>query len=150
MNSIAMMQALKDELENLFKDFKFTCCGNKKITFYLQNPPREIEMSEDEELVPYQELKLLSGQHENASTANFMILILCKDETEEQQGWIDVQNQIDRIRLRFLENPIFGGCFEVKSVTWQQAEENPYPLCLGGVSLEVELPNVEPEGTIYD
>ena len=150
MNSIAMMQALKDELENLFKDFKFTCCRNKKITFYLRNPPRESEVSEDEELVPYQELELVSGQHENASTANIMILILCKDETEEQQGWIDVQNQIDRIRLRFLENPIFGGCFEVKSVTWQQAEENPYPLCLGGVSLEVELPNIEPEGTIYD
>lgn len=150
MNSIAMMQALKDELESLFEDFEFTCCENKKISFYLQNPPRRRNMSEEEELAPYQELKLLSGQSDNETTARVMILIVCKDEMEEQQGWIDVQNQIDRIRLRFLENPIFGGCFEVKSITWQHAEENPYPLCLGGAALEVELPNIEPEGTIYD
>lgn len=150
MNSIAMMQVLKEELKTLFNGFQFTCCGNKEISFYLQNPPRRCNMSEEEELAPYQEIKLLSGQSDNGTTASVMILILCKDETEEQQGWIDVQNQIDRIRLRFLENPIFGGCFEVKSISWQHAEENPYPLCLGGVSLDIELPNIEPEGIIYD
>ena len=150
MNSIAMMQALKKELETLFKDYQFACCGNKEISFYLQNPPRRRNMSEEEELAPYQEIKLLSGQSDNGTTASVMILILCKDEAEEQQGWIDVQNQIDRIRLRFLENPIFGGCFEVKSISWQHAEENPYPLCLGGVALEVEIPSIESEGTIYD
>ena len=47
MNSIAMMQALKDELENLFKDFKFTCCGNKKITFVLSVDGTPTEITED-------------------------------------------------------------------------------------------------------
>lgn len=151
MNSIAMMQELKKELETLFKDFKFDCCGNRPINFYLQNPPREIDLSEDDELAPYQEIKLLSGsESDKSNVASVTILIVCIDTSEDRQGWIDVQNQIDRIRLRFLKNPVFGSCFEVTNLSWQQAEEDYYPLAIGGVALDISLPNIEPEGTIHD
>lgn len=151
MNSIAMLLELKKELETLFKDFKFDFCGNRSINFYLQNPPRGIDLSEDDELAPYQEIKLSSGsQSDKSNVVSVTILIVCLDASEDRQGWIDVQNQIDRIMLRFLENPVFGGCFEITNLSWQQAEEDYYPLAIGGVALDIKLPNIEPEGTIYD
>lgn len=146
MNAINMLHDLKKDLEETFESFRFEN-QETRISFYLQNEPRIIGESEEIELEPMQVIKLINGsKNEESNKANVIIVIQCKNEEENQQGWIDVQNQIDRIIMRFSRNPIFAGKYEVNKISWALAEDNPYPIYIGGVELEIELPNIEKEG----
>ena len=152
MNALAMVTALKKDLEDTFSSFRFDDTGSR-ISFYLQNEPRMIGENEESELEPCQVVKLGNGSVSTGPDGNIahtVIVIKCRDRREDRQGWQDIQNQIDRILTRYIRNPVFGGKYEVVKMNWMQADDDPYPICLGGVELEVKLPDIETEGTEYD
>lgn len=150
MNVVELMEQLKKELESLFSDYRFIE-PTQRIQFFIQNPPRSRNAAERETLEPYQVIVPSNGnQDEDDNIANIIILIYVEDKSEDQQGWVDVMNQIDRIRLRFLNNPIFGRRYEVKNLNWALADDNPYPKWLGGVELKISMQRIEMEGALYD
>lgn len=141
---------LKKELETVFSDFRFNE-PEQRVKIFIKDTPRNKGIAEQNTLEPYQVIIPSGGsQDDEEDIANIVILIYTEDKTGEQQGWIDVMNQIDRIKIRFLSNPVFGKCYEVKSINWALADDNPYPKCLGGVELKIAMPEIETEDTFYD
>lgn len=150
MNAINAMKALQKELQNVFNGYRLNN-SEEEISFYLWEPPRTIGETEESVLKPYQMIRLLNGsQKDEESSVSMMIVIVVPNEDEDQQAWQDVVNQIDRIRLRFLRDHIFGGKYEVTELSWLMADDNPYPVYLGGVELTVEVPFIHTEEGIYD
>lgn len=152
MNALAMITALKKDLEETFDSFRFED-KKTRVAFYLQNEPRIIGENEENEPEPCQIVKLGNGSVStgpDGNVAHAVVIIKCSDKSEERQGWQDVHNQIDRIITRYIRNPVFGGKYEVQKLNWMHADDDPYPICLGGVELEVKLPDIEVEGTEYD
>lgn len=152
MNALAMVTALKKDLEETFSSFRFEN-QESRISFYLQNEPRRIGENEESKQNPCQVVKLGNGSVSTGTDGNVahaVIIIKCRDSQEDRQGWQDVQNQIDRILTRYIRNPVFGEKYEVQKLNWMLADDDPYPICLGGVELEIKLPDVEVEGTEYD
>lgn len=150
MNAIHVMKALKKELQSIFAGYKFNE-SEEEISIYLWEPPRTIGETEESRQQPYQMIRLMSGsQKEESNSASMMVIIVVPNEDEDQQAWQDVVNQIDRIRLRFLRDPIFGGKYEVTELSWLMADDNPYPVYLGGVELTVEIPSIYTEEGFYD
>ncbi|UNY40546.1 hypothetical protein KLER11_gp14 [Pararheinheimera phage vB_PsoM_KLER1-1] len=88
------------------------------------------------------------------STVEAMLLIAV--HTQDDVGYRDVLNIIEKIRQRVLTNPIFGKRFLVaRPVTWEISEDESWPNWYGVMTLQVTVPqpiellNAEEAGTVY-
>lgn len=101
------------------------------------------ETDDDPDPFPYVIVRLSSGAREapdEAETVTVNLLFGCYDNGPDRQGHRDILNLIERVKFRFLSDPIFGPYEQTGRIEWVKPEDDPYPYYFGGIQLSFAVP----------
>lgn len=147
-----LMDALANELSNLFKDFeyKFEGEGIRKMQVFKHNLP--VSKEEDSpEPFPFLLIRLPEGEIMLGSNiVKVMIIIGIYDPNENMQGTQDVLSAIELIRQDFGRTTTLNGKYSLiysdkYPIRWSIPDEDTYPYFYGGMELYFRLPRTERE-----
>ena len=114
-------QAMMDELEELFRDMKFTGQeGEKPLKIYKQFLPTQTDNDDDidtnDAMYPCIIVIESSGEVDNDHDPQLVLmqLVICSyDRGIDRQGYVETVNIKETIMQHFKRKPVFGGAFEV-------------------------------------
>lgn len=157
MNSVtvnSLMDAMKDELTKLFKEFRFKNEAGDDVGFTIFKHDLPIPEGEDDpQPFPYIVVRAPDGgstSPESEETARIILVFGIYDDTADNQGNQDVLIAIERVRERFEKNPLLNGkyrklCSDKYPFRWTIDEEAPFPYFFGGVEMTFAIPHYELE-----
>jgi len=153
MTPLELIDALKEELEEMFEEWRYKCQKGTlvPINVYEQNLPKlEVDYSENEEPVPYIIIRLVkgtdSGEKDSFYTVSVCLIVAVWDGDSDTQGYRDVQNIFDKIYLRFHKNPnLRNKAAYTGEWNWVAQEDNYYPYFIAACNLDFRIAAVRKE-----
>lgn len=152
MTPIMLQKALKEELERLFEGFfssENTDYSERAVTVFEQVLPENIETVAEEGKMPFVIVRLSEGEMEQPEDAERVkvIFIFCSQASEwNKSGYADVANMIQRVKERFLKNPVVGDYFTAElPMKWVLQEDDTTDLYYGGVEMDFACPGIRRE-----
>ena len=152
MTPIMLQKALKEELERLFEGFfssENTDYSERAVTVFEQVLPENIETVVEEGKMPFVIVRLSEGEMEQPEDAERVkvIFIFCSQASEwNKSGYADVANMIQRVKERFLKNPVVGDYFTAElPMKWVLQEDDTTDLYYGGVEMDFACPGIRRE-----
>ena len=149
MTPMLLQKALKDELEQLFRDFHSSgdaTVERKAVSIYEQDLPLNTENEDEDTRFPYIIIRLSEGEMEQRDAAELVTVILIfssKDANWNQHGYKDVLNMIQTVKERFLKNPQLGAFFTAElPMKWVIQENETYDIYFGGMELNFACPAI--------
>lgn len=155
MTVINLLEALKDELENITKDLMLEVKTKKGEEKAIKNPVVYIgqlpNKTDTTQYVPYILIKALTG--EDAQVAGQMPSSECKTRIivvtyseNSSVGYIDVLNVIDRIRIRLLKERIIAGQYDLQlPLDYIVYEDDLGPYTIGEMIVNWDMPTIQRE-----
>lgn len=152
MTPIMLQKALKEELEQLFEGFLSSekmDHSERAVTVYEQLLPEDIATVAEEGKIPFVIVRLSEGEMEQPEDAERVkvIFIFCSQASEwNKSGYADVANMIQRVKERFLKNPVIGDYFTAElPMKWVLQEDDTTDLYYGGVEMDFACPGIRRE-----
>lgn len=155
-----LQDALVAELQELFSERKYKKPYSENeervaLTVYSQALPIVVRVEDEEppefSLAPYIVVELDegdSGSAEKAEQVNMRLIICIYDDDENNQGHKDIMEIIERVKNRFMINPMLKNQYmykEDEGIHWALPDENTHPYFFGGESISFEAPAVRKE-----
>jgi len=144
-----MILELKKVLTALFADYQLK---NEQgvlspVSIYVHDLPRQSASAAKVSLAPYQILTLMDGsvQQNGDYLVHVSIGIVVRITANDQNGFTDVMNQIDRIVDRFTAVSSFGAYVVERPIDWMLELTETWPYSIGAVTLAVKCPKNETE-----
>ena len=164
MTQIFLQDAVVDDLEELFKDYRLTnSLGvEREVRVFRQDTPiREGEDVEDDLVEdtenaaaaedpnvpePYIIVRLASGevpaQDENQTVAIVLVVCVC-DPDRNRQGYRDALHIVNTILDHYGSDGVVGKKFQVQyPIRWTPGEEDTHPYYFAAVALNFEAPAI--------
>ena len=152
MTPIMLQKALKEELERLFEDFfssEKMDYSERPVTIYEQDLPVNIETMEAEGKMPYVIVRIVEGEMEQLEDTEQVkvYFIFCSQAPEwNMSGYSDVMNMIQRVKERFLKNPVVGDYFTAElPMKWVIQEDDTTDLYYVGMEMNFHCPGIRRE-----
>ena len=153
MTPLELLDALADELKEMFKDWRYKCKKGEliPINIYKQDIPKlELDYSKDEEPVPYIIVRLMkgndSGERDSFYTVSVCLIAAVWDGNEDSQGYRDIQNIFDKIYTRFHEDSnLRNKAAYTGEWNWVAQEDNYYPYFIAACNLDFSIAAVRKE-----
>jgi hypothetical protein len=147
---ISFVEALKNELEQLFGDFKLRDEAGDEVGFTVYEHALPIaEREGDPEPFPYIIIQVVDGGTESRQSdekVRVVLVIGVYDENADNQGTQDVLLAIQRIRRRFEKNVVLDSKYmALEPFRWTLADGSQYPYFFGGVEMTFAVPRYEVE-----
>jgi hypothetical protein len=148
MTAFELQDDLKNELENIFKDFllhtPFTDdAGNSKLevpNIFEQDLPIREDDDQVDDPYPFIIVRVESGKMagELSHEVKIRMVIGVFDESTERQGHKDILNIIQKIYDRFTKNPVLANKYIMKDdeqnpFLWALQDEDSYPYYFGAI-----------------
>lgn len=155
MTPIELLQNLKIVTEKSLSEMRLEVKGEpgtqevtrRRPTVFLGKLPAKKEKLT--KYIPYVLIRILSGADEqrqgNKSTAIASTRFIVATYSEDDSGYIDCLNIINRLRLNLLEAGIVGNKFLLKDqkIEWLMYEDDTGPYTIGEMVMEWDLPPIE-------
>lgn len=145
MTELYLLEALKNELEDLFEGEFFW--GAEKTRVPMQVFEMWIPYSiQDKDACPYIVVRMVNETEGedggNADVAHVRFLVGARNSDEATQGHKDLLNILFRIKSRFKKNYIVGGCYRriEGSLELNVQEETAFPYFFGSIDLAFAVP----------
>lgn len=152
MTPLLLQRALRKDFIQLFEGFfssEKMDYSEKAVTIYEQDLPLSIETNEMEGKMPYVIIRLSEGEMEQPDEAERVkvVLIFCAQAAEwNKSGYADVMNMMQRVKERFLKNPVVGSYFTAElPMKWVIQEGDTMDIYFGGMELEFACPAIRRE-----
>lgn len=153
MTPLELIDALADELGELFSDWRYKCKKDTLIplNIYKQDLPKlGLDYTQDEQPVPYIIVRLIrgkdTGERDSFYTVSVCLIVAVWDGDSESQGYRDVQNIFQEIYLRFHKNPnLKNKAAYTGEWTWVAQEDNYYPYFIAACNLDFTIGAVRKE-----
>ena len=153
MTPIMLQKALKEELERLFEGFfssENMDYSERAVTIYEQDLPVDIETMEAEGKIPYVIIRIMEGemdQLEDTEQVKVYFIFCSKAPEWNMSGYSDVMNMIQRVKERFLKNPVVGDYFTAElPMKWLIQENETAPdIYYGGMEMDFACPGIRRE-----
>lgn len=152
MTPIMLQKALKEELERLFEGFfssEKMDYSERAVTIYEQDLPEDIETVLEEGRMPFVIVRLSEGEMEQPEDVEQVkvVFIFCSEAPElNKSGYVDVMNMIQRVKERFLKNPVVGNYFTAElPMKWVIQEDDTTELYYGGMEMNFYCPGIRRE-----
>ena len=153
MTPLELIDALAEELEELFKDWRYKCKKGDliPINIYKQDLPKlDIDYSQDEMPVPYLIVRLIRGNDTGERNSNYVvsvcIIAAVWDGDNDSRGYRDLQNILQEIYLRFQkDNNLRNKAAYTGEWNWVAQEDNYYPYFIGACNLDFRISAVRKE-----
>lgn len=152
MTPVFLQKALKEELRNLFADFVSSSdldFEKRGVSVYEQDLPLEMETEDEEEKTPFIIVRLSEGeqeQRENAEMVTVVMIFCARDTAWNRSGYQDVMNMIQKVKERFLKNPLVGKYFTAElPLKWVIQEGETHEIYYGGIELNFSCPAIRQE-----
>lgn len=143
-----LMDAVKEDLEELFGDFKLTnSLGVERVVrVFTQDLP--IREGDDEETdpeappEPYVLVRLQEGElpgNGESQTVSVVLVICVHDRDPNRQGYRDTLHIVNEIMLRYGACDIVGGRYQVQyPIKWATQEDDTHPYYFAAMALNFE------------
>lgn len=145
MTELMLLDSLKKELSNLVKEYDLNTKNNTKTapSVYEGYLPIKNKDTKEESGYPFIILRLIECEDNTESIAKIKIIIGTYDESVESDGWKDVLNIYNKVKIFLIENPIIEKKFMFKEkIKFNLPEEQPYPYFIGEMITEWQMPKV--------
>lgn len=131
-----LQDVLVEEIKALFNGFLLKNVEDKlsEINVHSQYLPYKTNI-DDEEHFPYIIVRMMNGEEdEEEAECKIVFVIGVYDESEDNQGFKDVLNIIEKIRQHIFKKQIFANQFICKyPLKWGVNEEDVSPFYFGGI-----------------
>lgn len=135
---ILLIMAIQNFLKELVKDSVIA-----KPAVHLGYPPRKNKDNADKEVFPY--ILVRPGEGIDNEDCKVKVHLIFGSEADDDQGFLDVFNQMERVRIALLEEPILDKRFKMElPFKWEFPPEQPEPYTIGLVTTIWALPTVLP------
>lgn len=146
MTELMLLNSLKKELSNLVKEYDLNTKNKTKTepSVYEGYLPIKNKDTKEESGYPFIILRLIECEDNNTEfIAKIKIIIGTYDESTESDGWKDVLNIYNKIKIFLIENSIIENKFICKEkIKFNLPEEQPYPYFIGEMITEWKMPKV--------
>ncbi|MDF9845562.1 MULTISPECIES: hypothetical protein [unclassified Paenibacillus] len=138
-----LIQAIKSFLEELVKDSVIAMPA-----VHLGYLPRKNKDNAKEPEFPYILVRPATGIDQN--DCKVTVHLIFGSESEDDQGFLDLFNQMERVRIALLKQPIVDKRFRMElPFKWEFPPEQPEPYTIGLVTTIWTLPTVLSEEGLY-
>lgn len=151
MTPLELQDELAEEMKRIFKDYLYKNQAGERIPInvFTQNVPIH-DTDDEEEPVPYIIVRLKDGDDEGTrdsfNVVNIIIIVGICDNDLNAQGHRDVMNIIQKIYMRFHENPDLNHKAAYKGpFHWATQEDNYYPFYFGACSMSFNIAAIRRE-----
>lgn len=140
---ILLIQAIKGFLEELVQDSVIP-----KPAVHLGYLPRQTKDNADKPEFPYILVRPATGIDND--DCKVTVHLIFGSEADDDQGFLDVFNQMERVRIALLEQQIIDRRFRLElPYKWEFPPEQPEPYTIGLVTTIWTLPTVLPKEGLY-
>lgn len=142
-----------NELKTVFDGLLLSNQKNERvpINIYPQYlPPKS--SSNEIDYFPFIVVKLVNGQDdEEKASCKVIFIIGIYDSDTNYQGYDDIINIIEKIRINFISKRLLANKYELElPVEWSISEEESYPFFYGGIETNWQLPKALEDETRCD
>lgn len=143
MTQVQLLQTMVSHIKEAIKDHRYMDRhGNEREVTVEAAFLKEKEM-QDEGMERYVIVRALGGESGHEETTVKLRIIVAALDTDVEEGWMTVQNMIERIRQSILQQAIIGGRFTYqKPLQWTVEEDQAYPYYFAHLDMTCTIPNI--------
>lgn len=148
MTPTILQDSLVIDFKNQFADILLKNAEGKqvKLNIYPQNLPAK-KGQKDSSHFPYMLIRVVDGETQDEqdgqeSSCQIAFIITLYDDDSNYQGYKDVMNIIEKIKLRLFTKKYFNSSELIMPFKWLIHDEDTYPYYFGGIETHWKMPEV--------